>query len=314
MMFLLYGEDVLSSRQKLTAIQDKFLATNPPENLLVRSANELTIPKLPNLFLAQTLLGGKRLIVLKNILALSPAEFKTALLELIKPQDFSDTTVIFYESETFDKRQALYKFLNKPRQVQEFLNPTGIVLVRRVGELALGYGLKLTPAIVDQLIVSSQGDLLGIDNDLKKLSAFSQNRTLCETDIAALLPGVLQLNVFSALSALVRKDSRTFLDIFNQQLDKGEDIVKILGALTFQLRGAVQVWELANQGLSAHQIAARVGLHPFAVKQNLALVKGLTKAQLTAQYQCLVAIDHQLKTGACAPENVPVKLVTTAAL
>lgn len=312
MIIFLHGEDVFSSHQKLTAIRQRFLAKHRAENLIIKSAEEVTLGSLSNIFLTQTLLGGQRLIIFKNILSLSPVELKTAFLDSLKNQEISDTTIVMYESESFDKRQALYKFLNKPARAQEFLPLKGFALNQQISQLAAQYQLQLSPTILEQLLISSNGDLLSIDNELKKLSAFAQSRPLTPQDISALLPGNLNLNIFSALDALIKQDRRNFLNIFNQQLERGEDVVKILGALTYQLRSAVQVLDLVTRGVDANQIAQRAGLHPFAVKQNLALTRNLKPAQLIDHYQRLVQIDHQLKTGACAPEDIPSRLVVTS--
>lgn len=314
MIFLLYGEDAFSSHQKLVAIKNKFLVGCEPENLIIKSADELTALKLPNIFLTQTLLGGKRLIIFKNVLSQSLAELKTALLDIIKKPELDDTTVIFYESISFDKRQALYKFLNKPGRSQEFVSLKGMALNKKINEMASGYHLKIAPDIVNQLIISGAGDLVSIDNNLKKLSAFAGEKNLTLDDVDALLPGNLLLNIFSALKSLSENDYKAFLNVFNQQLEKGEDVVKILGAVTYQLRGAIQVFDLQKQGLSANEIAKKAGLHPFAVSQNLSLLKNLTRVKLVNQYQHLVNIDHKLKTGACTPEDIPSLLVIAASI
>jgi DNA polymerase-3 subunit delta len=314
MILFLYGDDAFSSHQKLMAIKNKFLAVGEPENLIVKSADEINIAKLPNIFMTQTLLGGKRLIIFKHLLSSSSAELKTSLLDILKEQELDETTVVFYESESFDKRQALYKFLDKSSQSQEFVALKGMILNKKINELASTYNLKISPQITNQLVISSAGDLVSIDNDLKKLSAFASSKTLTQDDIEALLPGNLQLNIFSALESLSKKDWRAFLNVFNQQLEKGEDVVKILGALTYQLRGAVQVFDLSARGLSAGEIAKQTGLHPFAVSQTLGLVRNIKREELVEQYQRLVEVDHQLKTGACAPEDIPSLLVVGASI
>lgn len=312
MIFLLYGDDVFSSHQKLVAIKNKFLSVCEADNLIIKSADEVTILALPNIFLTQTLLGGKRLIIFKNLLNDAPAELKTSLLDFIKQYELDDTTIVFYESTSFDKRQALYKFLNKPSLSQEFMSLKGMALTNKINQLAASYNLKLIPQIINQLVISSAGDLLSIDNDLKKLSAFAGDKAITLNDVDALLPGNLQLNIFSALESLSKNDYKSFLNVFNQQLENGEDVVKIMGALTYQLRGAVQVFDLQKQGLSAGVIAKKAGLHPFAVSQNLNLVRNLTRDQLVNQYQRLAEIDHKLKTGACAPEDISSLLVIGA--
>ena len=84
MMFLLYGDDAFSSHQKLMAIKNKFLSVCEADNLIIKSADEVTILSLPNIFLTQTLLGGKRLIIFKNLLGDAPADLKISLLDFIK--------------------------------------------------------------------------------------------------------------------------------------------------------------------------------------------------------------------------------------
>ena len=79
-------------------------------------------------------------------------------------------------------------------------------------------------------------------------------------------------------------------------LDQGEDEIRLLGAVVYQLRSLIRVCDL--QGLAVPAIIKHTHLPPFVVKRCLQQVSRVERHQLVSAYQYLVKIDHQINTGA----------------
>ena len=300
MILFLYGEDSYRARAKLAAIREKFLAKYPIDNLTRLPGGELTVDGLPALLLAQTLLGGSRLIVLEEVLSEASSEVKAALAKLL-PTLPAEITAVICETQTFDRRQALFKLLNRPGQAEEFIPLKGMALRRVAQELASARGVQLTPANLEVLLARVGSDLWRLRNELAKLAGLTDGQPVTRTQIEMLVEDSLATNVFQLVAAGLSKDSARAHAILARTLLAGEDEVRTLGALAYQLRNLIRIHDLRAAGKTVAESVQLTHLPPFAVQANWPLVGRCQRAQVVGAYRQLALADWQVKTGVCLP-------------
>ncbi|MFH0905545.1 MAG: DNA polymerase III subunit delta [bacterium] len=310
MIYLLYGENTYFSKEKLAAIRQKFLATNPPDNLIIRSAHDLSVAGLPELFFAQTLLGGKRLVVIEDALGTASDEVKHELVKILKQAIPDDLTVIFRETGKIDARESLFKLLNQPKQAQEFIAPSAAALTTEANQMAQARGLKLSQKQSATLSERSGGDLWQLHNEIDKLSAAKFGQTVSDEVFEAIASGDLSDSSFALVDAIMNRQPAAASRALWRATNHGENDIKMLGSIIYQLRILLRVSELVAQGRSLADIARAIGAHPFVVRKAAARVNRFDRSRLIATYQTIVRLDRQIKTGA-VDSNDALDILTT---
>ncbi len=302
MIYLLYGEDTFSSKAKLEAIKRKFLEKHASDNLAVKQGHELTGADLEGIIFAQTLLGGNRLVILEDVLSGADITVKEKLAQVLAAPPL-EVTIILHESESFDARQKLFKLVNQPGCAQKFDIPSPAILFRQVSRLAADKNVDISPTNLRYMLDRTEPDLWSINNELEKLTASSQGRPVLREDIDTLVTTSTKANVFDLIEKLIRNDLPAAHRILQTNLSQGEDEVRLLGALAYQLRNLIRVFDLAEQGLPLQAIIKQTGLPFFAAKRGFDSVESLDRCQLVEAYQKLINTDHQIKTGTSRPAD-----------
>jgi DNA polymerase-3 subunit delta len=106
-------------------------------------------------------------------------------------------------------------------------------------------------------------------------------------------------NVFNMVEAVVSGNRKQAYKLLTEQRRLGEEDGKLFGLILWQFRILVNLRSLfeAEDNLTADQMAKKLGLHPFVVKKNLALVKRMSLVRLKEIYEMLLDIDKKIKTG-----------------
>lgn len=302
MIYLLSGPETFLSSAKLNGIKAKFLASNDLANLQVIHGNDLAKQDLNQLFYEQTLMPGKRLVIMTDVLSQATDAGKQALVEQLEHIP-DNVVVVFHESQEFDARQVLFKRLVKFGQHQAFTALSPVQLAKEVGQMIETSQLKIAPGQISALIDRVGPDLWQLSSEINKLAAFAQGRSITTEEIEGLVPPRDDYQSFALVDAVLNRDLATANRTLAAMLRQGESEIKLLGSLAYQLRALARVDGLTKQALSPAQIAVATGLHPFVVKKMAAALRQITPAQIEAAYQALLATDLQIKTGAAAPDD-----------
>jgi len=81
-------------------------------------------------------------------------------------------------------------------------------------------------------------------------------------------------NIFALTDALKTKNPETALRLLNNQIDHGEEPIKILGTIAWQFRMIWEVKHFQKQNLPSGQIAKAMGANPFVVDKALQHTRG----------------------------------------
>ncbi|OGB73589.1 DNA polymerase III subunit delta [candidate division Kazan bacterium RIFCSPHIGHO2_01_FULL_44_14] len=303
MILLLHGEDTYQAKVKLTAIRQKFLSKHPVDNLAMLLGTDLTGYNLRSVLLAQTLLGGPRLVILSDTLSGASAEVKTALVNLLKSGLPEEVTAIFYETQPFDKRQSLFKLLNQPKQAEEFIPLGGVALRRVVQGLAQKRGVAINPAVLECLLTKTGGNLWRVENELNKLFAYADGQPVTQATVDLLVTDSLETNIFALVTSALGRDLNSAHRIVATSLLAGEDETRLMGAIAYQLRNLIRISDLKTAGVQMSDGARLTQLPPFVVRANWQITARFQRSQLVRAYQRLAHFDWQIKIGAYDPSD-----------
>ena len=111
-------------------------------------------------------------------------------------------------------------------------------------------------------------------------------------------------NPFSLTEALKEKKTEKALLLLQNQLDHGEDPVKILGLIAWQFRTLWEVKHYQAQKYGVQKIAEQMGAKPFLVEKALQYTKNFNRPQLQEGMKYLLEADRDLKTSGREPRGV----------
>jgi DNA polymerase-3 subunit delta len=270
--------------------------------------DNLGVKDLANALSAQGLFSTKRLVIAKNILIKSAIEKQKEILEFLKSnsklENDTDSIVIFFESGSPKKNGSLFKFLEKHAKKQEFAPLNGAQLTN----WALAYAKNLSPKIsfsrnaLNLLLASTGNDLYILSNEITKLVNYKDNETITEKDVELLVKSKVDSTMFETIEALLSGNKSRALELFHEQIAKGEDVFYILSMYVYQIRTLLKVGDFFWQGMtSAGQIAKEAKIHPYVVQKTLSQIRNLSEEKAKQILRDLAEIDLAAKTGKTDP-------------
>lgn len=157
-------------------------------------------------------------------------------------------------------------------------------------------GALLDRSALVTLAESVEGDLERADRELEKLAAYAAGAVVTQRDVATLVPGAVENDVFELTRAVVRSDVRSALGILERLLDSGEPPLRLHGLLVWQFR-VLLVAAGARTDREVERAAAQTGLSRGAVSRWRSGARAVRPSQIARAYESLYAADLAMKSG-----------------
>ena len=208
-------------------------------------------------------------------------------------------------SDKADRKRKLYKTLvsQKGAVLCEAPHESGLITWVKRRAQSLGYELRLEAA---RKMVERVGAKPGIlAKELEKVITYAgKAETITESMVGDLIGEIKMENAFALADSLKEKKVEKVLRLLKNQLDHGEDPVKVLGLIAWQFRTLWEVKYYQAQKLGAREIAAQMGAKPFLVEKALQCTKNFNLITLRNGIKSLFEADRELKTSGKDPQGI----------
>ncbi|QPJ64668.1 MAG: DNA polymerase III subunit delta [Candidatus Nitrohelix vancouverensis] len=300
----LYGEERFFHSEIINALLNQIVAPDDRDfNFEIFDAKESG----PNAWIAAartlSFMGGDKFIVVRNLheRTLEADEADSLMAYADKPAEGSCMVVT---ADKIDRKRKLYKTLAKRKDAVECGPPDEGSLVSWLKLRAQEHGYTLAGGAA-KLIVGRVGAKSGaLAMELEKLMTFAgTNKTIKEQDAASLVGDVHVEDGFALTDALKEKNTEKALRILDNQLSHGEEPIRMLGLITWQLRTIWEVKSHADKRLSPQQIAKAIGANPFVVQKALPAANRYSVEELKQCFRELSQTDRELKSTSKSPEG-----------
>jgi len=249
-------------------------------------------------------LGGIKLIVVRNLhdTTLEDPEQKL-LLEYITNPELDSCLVITVDKA--DKKRKLYKTLIAQPGALSCEAPQEASLINWVKGRATSFGYNLNTEAARKM-VDSVGAKPGIlAKELEKVMTYAgKEGRISETMVAEVVGEIKTENAFLLTEALKEKKAEKALLLLKNQLDQGEDPIKILGLIAWQLRTLWEVKYYQAQKYGVQKIAKQMGAKPFLVEKAMQYTKNFNRSNLRKGMKFLFEADRELKTSGRDPQGI----------
>lgn len=284
MLYLLYGPDTYSSRQKLRELQGVFEKKSGGHLGVIRVDLEDSPDSVSELSRSGSLFAARQLFIIENACR-TPKAVVDRVLELADAWARDrETSAILWEGDLGEKEHPLLARMRKlATKAQEFRLLPPVKVLSWLDDEAEKRNLRLAPTEKRILVGSFGPDLWALSHELDKIQAGAaiQDRRKEEEKIWNFTDAFF-LHRREAISPLAKL------------LAAGFEATYLLGALASALRTLALIsWGLASGKLKE----ATSHLHPYVVKKNTELARRTNVARLRQYYTSLVNADLELKTG-----------------
>jgi DNA polymerase III delta subunit len=158
------------------------------------------------------------------------------------------------------------------------------------------HGVKLDAEAVSTLSSAVGGDTERIEQEVKKLGAYTNGATVTAADVRTLVSGAIEADVFELTQAVVRKDARTAVATLERLLADGNAVQQILALLLWQFRVLLFASAMRSSA-DAGRMAKAIRSSPYAIQRATAFARRVTRADVVRAYEAIYAADQVIKTG-----------------
>ncbi|MFH0968911.1 MAG: DNA polymerase III subunit delta [Patescibacteria group bacterium] len=308
MIIFLYGEDEFRSQEKLKEIENKFLEKNSSGSGLssfdLEEEKNMSFAKIKEAISSRGLFFDKQLVIIKSLLSQGLKELLSEAADFLKSSknifEGKDVVVVFWEKGKLNQKNELFKLLEKKSKSQKFDVPTGAKLNQWIISKFQEENekIKIGAKALEKLAVFTGGNLLILNNEIKKLSSYKEAGNISEEDVELLVKEKIDPNIFETIEALSSGNKKLALKLLYGQIEKGEDAFYVFSMYVYQFRNFLKVSEFSEKGIrNSDEIARLAKLHPFVVKKILGQIGRFSLEKLKSIYKRLQEIDEKAKTG-----------------
>ena len=293
-IYLLYGEEDYLIAQ----YRDKLLKALVPEgdtlNFSRFEGKDTRVSEVIDLCETIPFLSERRVILFEN-----SGFFKNKCDELADylPQIPDYLYLIFVEKQV-DKRSRMYKALKDKGRAAEFSMPDDKTLLTWIGTILGKNGRKIRTTDAGVLLQRTGSDMGNIKNELDKLIGYTEGRDMVTmADIDAVCTNRAENRVFDMVRAVADKDQKRAMLLYEDLLALREPPLKILFNLTREFRRMLLIKKMEREGTAQSEIAAVLGVKPFAVQKSSRCARRYTVSALEKILEEFAAADEDVKTG-----------------
>ncbi len=300
-IYVFFGEEkVLIEEEVKTSITSTFNKQSE-ENIATYDLEKESLKELIEDACTLSLFGEKKLIICKNSFFLSSSKEtdEAAIVELnkyLKNQNENTIIIFLLDGDKLDARKKIVKEFKKYANLKEFKKMNVYALEEYVKKSIYAKKYKITNEAVSLLVSRSDYNLGIIKNEIDKITIYKGNDQHIDIkDIIELVPPSLNDNIFDLVNAVVDRDIKKILELYNQLLLKNEEPIKIIVTLANQFRLIYQTKRLKKLGFTENQIVSKLDIHPYRIK--LASQINLSEKFLIEYIEKLADLDIGIKTG-----------------
>lgn len=297
MSYLIYGEDTYRSHQKLETIKQKYIDSNLGDtNLAQIDGSTQKADEVIRQLWISPFLAPKRLVIIHNLLGQGSKEIQQKVQEFL-PKIPKTTLAIFYETGKVDKRNALFKYLDKPKFSQEFNLLDPIKLRQWTQRELSSKGVKLSGQNFDFLINNIGPDLWRMANEIQKIACLGEE--ISPQDIKDLVTVKHQGDIFALVDALSTRNLKSAATHLKSRLASGDAPVYIFSMFVYAFRTLLVVKDAINRDPSVRSVP---DMKPRVFQKASQQCKAFNWDKLKAIYAKLRDLDYDIKLGIIEPE------------
>ena len=292
--YLLYGEEAYLRTQYKNRLKNAL--ADPSDTMNFSRFEGKGINPAEIISLAETLpfFAERRLILIED-----SGFFKNKCDELADYlPNMPDTTCLLFVETEVDKRNRLYKAVQKYGRVTEFQLQDERTLMKWILGTHKKENKKITESTLQLFLERTGSDMENIHMELEKLLSYTIGReVITSEDVEEICTMQTTGQIFEMIRAIAEKKQRLALDLYYDLLALKEPPMRILFLIARQFNQLLLVKSLTAKGMDRASVASKAQVAPFIAGRLMTQAKSFTMQQLRNAVQDCVDAEEAVKTG-----------------
>ena len=292
--YLLYGEEAYLKQQYKHNLEKALNPDGDTMNLSHYEGKGIDVKQLIDLCETMPFFADRRVVLLEDT-----GFFKNKSEELADyMKELPDyLCMVFVETEV-DKRNRMYKAVKACGTIAEFARQDEKTLMRWAAGILGKAGKKITQRDMELLLTKTGTDMGNLRMELEKLICYTEGRDVVTAeDIEEICTTQTTNRIFDMVRAVTEKNQKRALDLYYDLLTLKEPPMRILFLLAKQYRQLLQVKQFAEAGLAQPEMASKLGVPSFAVRNIASCARAYTISELEQAVKDFVDAEESVKTG-----------------
>jgi DNA polymerase III subunit delta len=211
-------------------------------------------------------------------------------------------TVLVVEATRLDQRMKLGKLLAEKTLVVECglgekPDDRQAAAVALAQAIAKEQGVEFEKGAAEDLAEFVAADLMRLKTEIDKLSTYvAERRLIRREDVSALVVSEKTTTVWELADMIASRQSKKALEFLDRLLRDGEEMLPMLGAITWMYRKLMEASEVKGV-VNGWQAARALGMRPEQAELALQNARKISKARLLTGLRALQRADDRLKRG-----------------
>ncbi len=292
--YLLYGEEAYLRTQYKNRLKNAL--ADPSDTMNFSRFEGKGIDPAEIISLAETLpfFAERRLILIED-----SGFFKNKCDELADYlPNMPDTTCLLFVETEVDKRNRLYKAVQKYGRVTEFQLQDERTLMKWILGTLKKENKKITESTLQLFLERTGSDMENIHMELEKLLSYTIGRAVITSeDVEEICTMQTTGQIFEMIRAIAEKKQRLALDLYYDLLALKEPPMRILFLIARQFNQLLLVKSLTAKGMDRASVASKAQVAPFIAGRLMTQARSFTMQQLRNAVQDCVDAEEAVKTG-----------------
>jgi len=295
--YLLHGEEEYGRNHLFEWLVEKLRPSVAVEfNVDTFHADALDPQRLLDIYFAYPMMAPHRLLILRGVDKLSPANTKALepLVELV-----AETSMVIAIGAKIDMRRKLFSQMSSKGQAVEFRVPYDDKLPQAIAEIARNKELDIRPEAVDLLgMYMGPRQLQEIAHELDKLSIFAGDGQTIEASHVQQASGAgRNASIFDFTDAVGNGDASKAQQLLHTLLEQGEEPARMIPMLARHLQLLLRTQSMEQRRLQRDEMARALGISPFFLSSYRTQARQLTSGTLWRGLSALRQADDLIKGG-----------------
>jgi DNA polymerase-3 subunit delta len=318
-------------------------------NLATVDASKAELGDVQQALFASPFLSTRRMVIVSNLLTLKKDEQQSIAELVEKLPVSTVAVFYERAEEAACKKSPLWKILTAGKYHWEFAPLAGAQLSAWYQKEAQSRGVSLAPMAVTALMAAVGPDLARAENEIAKLAAYvgakpslspsptgreispplpsgegqplnpplpsgervggEGRKLITPEDIALLVSGEVQENMFGFLDAVAAKSPAHAARLLEEQIAAGTESMQLLAMIARTVRLLIQSKDLLDRHVPEPDAVRELGVHPFAARKSLQQARRFDMPTLLSLHARLLDADRKIKTGLSPSPRVMLDLL-----
>lgn len=290
-LYLLYGEEDYLKKLYRDSLKKAVLEDSNDMNYSYFEGKDTDILKIKETAETLPFFSDYRLITIED-----SGFFKSANTLTDYLPGLPESAVIVFVEKEIDKRNKLYKYINKNGIVVEMKQMGPADTKRFISLMLKENGKQMREGTADYFLQQTGSSMSNIKNEMDKLISYTYGREeITIGDIDAICCIQLTGRIFQMIDYAAMGKLKEALSLYNDLLELRESPMSILYLVTRQFNILLQA--KAVSGLTKNEIASKIQVPPFTVGKYITQAGRFKSRQLIELLDECAETEYKFKRG-----------------